>query len=331
MVWTVWAYLKWGPGEGPRLAVVEDDAGQSGPVKVPNPRRDAPSVRPEPAPPKPPTQPASWRRPPVDLSALAKVDPPSEVVYRVQSGGTLRNIANLYKIYHHEIEALNPGIELDRELSPGTPVVVYRAQEDKSESVGVPSHGSIEGAIPMRDGPGRLLKAIPWKRWGTAATVTIMDEVLRTWAERFPDARPILVGNLSAPRGGRLRPHSTHQSGRDVDLGYPQLPGTEDEYNWRDMSERNLDVPATWELLKILAETGAIEVVLMDRSLQKLLYEYAKVERNVSEAALGRWLEYPKRPGQAADALVQHVPGHIDHMHVRVACPPGQTRCRSKN
>ncbi len=49
---------------------------------------------------------------------------PDKVIYTVKRGGSMKMVANLYKIFHHEIEALNPGVSLERELGPGTKLVV---------------------------------------------------------------------------------------------------------------------------------------------------------------------------------------------------------------
>lgn len=254
---------------------------------------------------------------------------PSKVTYTVRRGGTLENIANLYKIYHHEILELNPGIPLDRELAPGTAVNVYRRPADAvSESVGVPSRGTLEGGVPMLQGTGRVLKMIPWKSFATADTVAVLDATLRQWARSHE--QPVLVGNMSARKGGRLEPHSTHQSGRDVDLGYPQAIKAEEELNWRDMtSDGKLDEAATWDLLQLLRRSGRVEMVFIDSQVQKKLYEYALEHGSVPKSSLGRWLEYPRSPPQRR-AFVQHVPGHTDHLHVRFTCPPGQRRCRSR-
>jgi murein endopeptidase len=134
---------------------------------------------------------------------------------------------------------------------------------------------------------------------------------------------------MSAPTGGPLEPHSSHQSGRDVDLSYPQIWDQKEELNWREMSAENLDCKMNWALLQLLADTGAVEHVFIDTRLQKILYEWAKKHEPVPVRTLSRWLEYPRRPGTTG-AIVQHVPGHTDHMHVRFACAPGHQRCVSR-
>ena len=349
MAWLGWGLIRWSPPEdAPPAAVISTAPTSSEPDAAPR------GARPEPAATSPgpgggdgvdpkltreaaeddpaadgaqEAEPTPWQP---DPGWAKNLEPPAVVRYRIRNGGTLVNVANLYKIFHHEIQALNPGVPLEKELPAGSEVVVYRAEHAKpGRSIGYAGDGRLEGAVPMPDGPGRILKMIPWKSWATPQTIAVIDGVLRQWAGRFPDAMPILVGNLSAPTGGRLPPHSSHQSGRDVDLGYPQKPGVEKEYNWREMDARNLDAARTWDLLKLLAETGAIEAVFMDRKIQKLLHEYAVQHELMTRGELRRWLEYP-RPTGSGKPLVRHVKGHVDHLHVRVACAPGDAACKTR-
>ncbi|MBL4685148.1 MAG: penicillin-insensitive murein endopeptidase, partial [Nannocystaceae bacterium] len=255
---------------------------------------------------------------------------PGVVTYTVRHGGSIKNVANLFKIFHHEIVALNPSVALDQALSPGTSVVVYRQQPGTvSQSVGIASGGTLEGGVPMLDGPGRVLKMIPWKGWATAETVATLDRVLRRWAADESHDQPVLVGNMSARGGGKLPPHSTHQSGRDVDLGYLQKLPKGEELNWREMTTRNLDARATWQLLKLLRATGKLEVVFIDSKIQKLLYEWARTEGGMSKATLRHWMEYPRTP-PVRNAIIQHVAGHVDHLHARFRCQPHEKRCKSR-
>jgi murein endopeptidase len=268
-----------------------------------------------------------WPRP-VRADWAEGLKMPTSVGYTIRRGGTLENVANLFKIFHHEILELNPGTTLEHELAPNTRVVVWRGNDAAaSESVGFPSAGSLTDAVPMIEGRGRKLLAIPWKTWGTAETVAVLDRVLDAWAARG-DVQPILVGNLSNRTGGRLEPHSTHQSGRDVDLGYPQKLAKGAELGWQEITASNLDAAETWTLLRMLVETGAVEEIYIDRSIQKLLHEHAVANESVPEESLSKWMEYPRPTGTRA--LIQHVPGHTDHLHVRIACPPGDVKCKTR-
>lgn len=312
--------------DAPEAAVAEDDADpELAAAPDPVPAADA-------APPipdeeedvdddPPPAAPADWAaRPPA----------PDKVTYTIRRGGSAKNVANLFKIFHHEMTDLNPSVDLDAELAPGTTLVVYERSADAvSESVGAPSAGSLVGGVPMMDGPGRELKMIPWKSYGTAHTVATLDKVLDQWANRGHE-QPVLVGNMSAREGGRLPPHSTHQSGRDVDISYIQHLPKGEELNWREMTKDNLDAAETWALLQLLRESGTVEMVFIDRDVQKLLYDWAIEKGGKSKGALKRWMEYP-RSGPVHNAFIQHVPGHVDHIHVRFDCPKSQPKCKSKS
>lgn len=249
------------------------------------------------------------------------------VVYTIAHGGSLVDVANLYKIHHHEIIALNPGVDPEAPLRVGSEVVVYEHDEDQSESVGLPHDGRIANAMPLPDGPGRRITAQRWKTWATRRTVLELDEIFETWAKQRPNRAPVLVSNLSARQGGPLAPHKTHQSGRDVDLGYV-AKGASDQPEWRRMSAKTLDAARTWELLRLLVDRGDVEVIYMDRGLQRALLDHALAHGTVRKSRLAYWLEVAKGERRGGP-LIRHVPGHADHFHVRFACPSDEPRCDS--
>jgi murein endopeptidase len=249
------------------------------------------------------------------------------ITYTIARGGTLINVANLYKLHHHEIIELNPDLDPSEQLPPKTEVVVYDARED-SDSIGLPHDGRVVGGVPMLDGPGRLIRAERWKTWATRSTVTQLDRVLRQWTKVAPEGPPILVGNLSSRRGGALAPHKTHQSGRDVDLGYVAKWDGKSRIEWQVMNADTLDAGKTWTLLKTLVKSADVEVMFVDRHVQKLLLRYAQATGVVRKDKLDDWLQVA--PGaDPKKALIRHVAGHDDHLHVRFACRPDEKRCQS--
>lgn len=248
------------------------------------------------------------------------------VTYTIARGGTLLNVANLYKLYHHEITALNPEISPALELEPNTNVVVFRDTGHPSESIGYPHDGQIANAWPMPDGPGRKITAERWKTWATKSTVEQLDRVLARWSELEPKAPPVLIGNLSARGGGPVGPHKSHQSGRDVDLSYITKWNGKDPVMWQSVTAENLDPELTWRLIKLITQEAEVEVIFMDRKVQKLLLAHAERHGTIRKARLGNWLEVAS---DARDALIRHVAGHQDHFHVRFTCPAGNRKCRS--
>lgn len=250
------------------------------------------------------------------------------VAYNVARGGTLADVANLYKLGRAEIERLNPDLKPDAELAPETAVVVFDGAGVQSQSVGLPHDGSIEGAMPMPDGPGRRITADRWKTWGSEHTVRQLDKLFDKWAQEHSNWPAVLVGNLSKREGGPLEPHKTHQSGRDVDLGYVANDGSSRDGRWQQMNAKNLDCDKTWTLLQLFIDNSDVEVVYMDRKIQRLLLRCSKRLVRQPKRQLRLWFE--EAPGaKRRQTLIRHVPGHDDHFHVRFACAANEKRCRS--
>jgi murein endopeptidase len=114
------------------------------------------------------------------------------------------------------------------------------ADRPPARAAGLPWSGRLINGRPLLvSGPGYLtwdpiLKRVPnrgWRRWGTGRLLRTIRRVLAAYARRHSDAPPVLVGDLSRPRGGDFGPrfggigHASHQNGLDVDVYYPRLDG----------------------------------------------------------------------------------------------------------
>jgi murein endopeptidase len=109
-----------------------------------------------------------------------------------------------------------------------------------SRAVGLPYRGRLVNGrqLPL-EGEGfvtwdPILKRVGnrgWRRWGTERLLQTLRATLAEYARRHPDAPPVLVGDLSRPRGGDFGPrfggigHASHQNGLDADVYYPRLDG----------------------------------------------------------------------------------------------------------
>jgi murein endopeptidase len=248
-----------------------------------------------------------------------------QVTYRIVRGGSLRQVANLYKLYHHEIIALNPDTDPDAQLAPNTELVVFRDTGKESESVGFPHDGRLVGAWPLPDGPGRKIMAERWKTWGSKSMIQQLDRVLTRWSDIEPQGPPVLVGNLSTRSGGPLDPHKSHQSGRDADLSYMAKWDGKSAVTWQHVTPETIDPELTWKLLRLLAKEAKVEAFFIDRSLQRVLLTHAQKTGSIRTARLAQWLEVASGNDEA---LIRHVPGHKDHFHVRFACPENANRCK---
>ena len=133
------------------------------------------------------------------------------------------------------------------------------------------------------------------------------------------NSRLVAIGDLSAPHGGKLASHKSHQTGVDVDIGFyfKQVPAGYPEHF--APAGATLDVQATWALVTAFARTTHLEdgvaIMFLDYALQKRLYAWAH-ERGTPEADLEHLFQYP-RGKQAQTGLIRHWPNHADHVHVR--------------
>jgi hypothetical protein len=198
------------------------------------------------------------------------------------------------------------------------------------QSVGAPWLGRLRDAAQLEAGDGWHLRR-PYRAYGTTSTVDFVHRVLADIADRFPDIHDIAVGDISAETGGRISEHSSHQSGRDIDVGlifvdkpdaYPSsfVVGTAD----------NLDLEATFVLVEEFAKTsqesGGVQMIFLDFNLQGLLYSWA-LENGETEEYLARLFQFPHGRG-SSEGIVRHEPNHADHIHVRFRCPTGDSACR---
>ena len=189
-------------------------------------------------------------------------------------------------------------------------------------SLGSPTDGSLLGGIPLPDHPGvLLLKPSIFATFETGAYLLSAVEQVR---RAHPGSHPLPVGSASAKGGGRLRPHKSHRSGRDVDIGYYQRsPGS--RVRWAKMDARNLDVARTWTLFERLIASGRVQFLFVDYRLQRLLH--AEASRNgASKRALARYFQYPKGRRHRS-GIIRHERGHADHFHVRFRCPLRDSGC----
>jgi murein endopeptidase len=179
-------------------------------------------------------------------------------------------------------------------------------------SVGRPNRGALIAGLRMPDGP--LWDVVDPKRaYGTEETVASLVKAIARVNEEWPATPKLYVGQISAERGGYLRPHRSHQSGRDVDLGYYYSTGPA----WYVRATReNLDLQRTWSLVKALSEDANVEAIFMDRSVQQILKEYAT---KTGETATTLFKVFGGLHDE--EPLLHHEWGHLTHMHVRLSCP----------
>jgi hypothetical protein len=243
------------------------------------------------------------------------------VRYSVQTGGTLEDVARIFGMPVDALVTLN-GADGPKEFyGPENEIVVYEPTVALSEvEYGTPDR--LWSGVPLPDGPGRRIRRRRLS-WGWSNAVYHLDAALRTYGETFPDGPVVIVSDMSRRSGGHLAPHHTHRAGRDVDLSYIPKPD-QDNGGFMLMNSWAFDLERNATLLKALVDTGQVELILMDKSLQRLLVKH--LSGKWEEAELRRVFQYPADP-TVETGLVRHWDGHRDHMHVRFACGPRHPGC----
>ncbi|MCA9711865.1 MAG: penicillin-insensitive murein endopeptidase [Myxococcales bacterium] len=146
----------------------------------------------------------------------------------------------------------------------------------------------------------------PHLAYGTPKTIELVEQAVAQYKRHHRGAPKVVVGDISRKGGGALRPHVSHQTGRDIDLGYV-LRGSE--------GARSIDVPRTWALLRAFLDTQQVVYVFVDYRIQQQLYEHAKAQ-GVSSRELDELFQYPHGRGRA-HGIIRHWPSHQWHFHVR--------------
>ncbi len=179
-----------------------------------------------------------------------------------------------------------------------------------SISVGFTDAGRLVNPVRFPEGPGWVVVDPP-RAWATQETSDALFAALSAVTALEPaacSASPIRVNHLSRQEGGWLRPHRSHQSGRDVDLSF--YYGVGGSAHGAAARRDNFDLRRNWALIRALATLTDTEFVLVDRRVSNRIYDYA-----LAQGEDPAWLKSLFRTGAAA--FVRHAPRHRDHFHVR--------------
>ena len=180
-----------------------------------------------------------------------------------------------------------------------------------SASIGTPTRGRLWGAVELVASEG--IEPAGDHPFGTEAVVRSIERAVREVRRCFPDTPKLHVGDISRKEGGWLKPHKSHQAGLDADIGYYYLGGAA----WyQQAGAANLDRARTWALVRALVESENVEMIFMDRAVQRLLREHAAtIDEGDRADTLFEGEEHRR------DAVIRHASGHGGHFHVRFRDP----------
>lgn len=206
----------------------------------------------------------------------------------------------------------------------GVPSPRVAPSKKRSESVGAANKGRLRrGAALPSSGPG-FVRVERDTHYGTDETVALLRYLGARYAEAFPGTAPLVIGDLSAKGGGRLRPHGSHRTGRDVDIGYPEKGNVRRRGFRRGLEIGSIDWEKTWFVLESLLVSGQVRYIfVVDAFMPRLVQEALRA--GWTEQELDRWFLMPdEKPRRGA---VRHARGHVSHFHVRFVCPAGDDAC----
>ena len=250
-----------------------------------------------------------------------------EVVYEVRPGDTLSEIAQAHGLSVKELIAfqggqlrdpnhVRVGQTLKFEVDGGlVEAFLPPPKTAKRSTVGTKSKRPVARVDTRLEATADIYIKRPHLAFGTAKTVSLIEKAIARYKKKVGRAPKVHVGDISKRGGGALHPHVSHNSGRDVDIGYVLTGDHANRTRFSGVNRDNLDVPRTWALVKSFLDTHEVLYIFMDYSLQKTLYDYAR-SQGVSEYELDELFQYPRGRGRS-HGIVRHWPSHKHHFHVR--------------
>ncbi len=192
---------------------------------------------------------------------------------------------------------------------------------------GHPNAGTLDGGRRLEERPYLRIKQGSEDRvWGHPILLELVRRAARAASVAIPGS-VALVGDLSAPQGGPLAGHASHQVGRDADIAFlvsdsAGQPVTLETFEAFGSDGRSLTRPdhffdayRNWLMLREWLSELRVVVshVFVSSELRQLLLDYAKQSP-----------DFARYVPLAARVLHPH-PTHTEHFHVRIACPTDQS------
>lgn len=278
-----------------------------------------------------------------------RVPPPRQKIrYVVQRGDTWQGIASKFNVREGDLHYWNR--KVPRQFKAGTSLTVYTnpvkpAVSQRSElgegkegdptgglemfyarpgglSLGAPNRGRLQSGVQL---PANSLYTVrdPDTAWGSSHAIEVLVNTITQFRRESGFSGGLIVGAISKRSGGRFRPHRSHQSGRDVDIRLPKIPGAPKGSE----SPLHIDWVASWYLIKAFADSKEVEYIFLDYARQRKLYAAAR-SAGATKAELEKLVQFPAPPN-SNNGLVRHAKGHTLHIHVRIKCAKYNSQCLS--
>lgn len=274
--------------------------------------------------------------------------PQQKIAYTVDKGeNTWGKLAKRFDVPVTRLQAYNPEVQ----LQSGTEVVIwidpkpYKPRlpkkplpeftvDKRAQSIGKPNAGKLENGIQLPESP-LYIRRTPRLMWGSSQTISNLQQAVAAFRQDVDYDGELILSDISAQNGGLLRPHKSHQAGRDIDIWLPTIKGVyKTKYLKRGGSAPRrphfdeVDWYALWGLVRALIQTGAVQYVFLDWIYQEYVYR-AAVEMGATEEELDEWIQWP-RSRKSTKGVFRHSKDHLSHIHVRFLCAPWEPQCSGK-
>ena len=173
--------------------------------------------------------------------------------------------------------------------------------------------------------------------FGTPEMVSLLARAARVVGTAV-SGPPLVLGRISKKNGGKMRPHKSHQAGRDVDILFYAIDPEgrrkravgfyEFDEAGRCLHKRckgwKFDVQRNWWLVRTMlwSKRPQVQYIFVSKGVKRLMLNYARKRQ-----------EHPEILRRAKRVLVQ--PGnsspHADHFHVRIYCSAKDKRAGCKD
>ena len=213
-------------------------------------------------------------------------------------------------------------------LSARTPAKVLFSKAEmpapgEPRPIGSYADGCMAGgeALPISGPHWQVMRLSRNRNWGQPELIRYIERFAADVASDGWDG--LLIGDMSQPRGGpMITGHASHQIGLDVDIWLEPMPD-------HVMTPKERETKAAQSLLvrgkRLTLDTRKWSDV--DLRLYKRAASYPEVTRIFASPAIKKELCDTAGTDRAWLRKIRPWYGHDDHMHVRLACPPGISGC----
>ena len=215
-----------------------------------------------------------------------------------------------------------------RQLPPVPAKQLFKAIKfgsgSKAATYGYYTKGCLAGGQQLEtDGPAwQAMRLSRNRHWAHPMMISLVKK-LASEAQKQDDWTGLLVGDLSMPRGGPMRPsHTSHQVGLDADIWLTPMP------NRRLSRKERETMSAVFMLTKNHLSVNRKVWTAAHGKLIKRAASYREVQRILVHPAIKKELCETAGQDRAWLSKVRPVRGHNYHFHIRIKCPPGSPGCR---